>query len=326
MDSYKYCPCNEWAYLFREEKKKALDLSRREISPYCVFFSWYINNECNYKCSYCKPQDIKTVFADINRWMGIWGAIYDKYGSCHIHISGGESFIYPDFIELIARLSKRHTLEFSTNLSGDIMPFIEKVGPDRARLGGSFHPEFADFDDFLKKVLLLNKSGYEVWVNYVAYPLHLKDMARYKTSVEEKGIRFSIQPFNGEYEGRDYPQNYTKEEKKLMNLGNIDDVNRETIDWRTDGTRSSIKGRLCRMGQMYARIYPDAEVYRCCAGGASRLGNLLNGTFRLLKEPMPCETDNCPCWKCMLVGREGHWSTYWTTPDRLNLKGKEYGE
>jgi MoaA/NifB/PqqE/SkfB family radical SAM enzyme len=291
-----------------------------EIAPFCVFFSWYLNNECNYQCSFCKPQDIKTVFATTDKWIQIWDGLYERYGACHLHISGGEPFIYPNFIELISRLSQKHTLEFSTNLSMDIQPFIDNISPHRARLGGSFHPEFSQFERFFKKILLLKDKGFEVWVNYVAYPSHLPEMGKYKRLVEEQGIRFSIQPFNGTFSGREYPRQYTDEEKMLMADGGLDDVNKETIDWRTDGAKSSIKGKLCRMGQVYARIYPNAEVYRCCGNGALRLGNLLDGSFRLLEEPLACECDNCPCWRCMMVGKEEYWMQYWTTPERENLR------
>lgn len=312
-------------------KKENLSLENKVIKsdlveatpPYCVFFSWYLNNECNYQCSFCKPQDIKTVFAGTDRWIEIWERIYDKYGSCHIHISGGEPFIYPNFIKLISRLSEKHTLEFSSNLSMDIRPFIDNISPLRARLGGSFHPEFADFVRFFDKIIKLKDKGFEVWVNYVAYPEHLKDMGRYKKLVEEKNIRFSIQPFNGSFAGRTYPANYTEEENKLMTAGSLDNVNKDTIEWRTSGGKSLTKGQLCRMGQMYARIYPNAEVYRCCGNGALRLGNLLQEDLCLLDEPRTCECDNCPCWKCMLVGKDKYWVGFWTTPNRENLKGKE---
>lgn len=322
----EHCPCNEWKFLMVEENDniaKEIPNLWTSTPPYCVFFTWYLNNECNYKCSYCKPQDIKTIFIGIDKWINIWDGIYDKYGGCHIHISGGEPFIYPDFIELITRLSKKHTLEFSSNLSVDIKPFIENIRHDKARFGGSFHPEFANFDDFLKKILLLKENGFEVWVNYVAYPPHLKEMAKYKKLVEESGIPFSILPFNGKFSGREYPQNYTDDEKKLMTFDDSNEVNKETIDWRTDSKKSSVKGKLCRMGQMYARIYPDAEVYRCCGNGALRLGNLIDKTFKLLEEPMPCECDNCPCWRCMLVDKEEHWPAHWTTPRHLNLEKRE---
>ena len=160
-------------------------------------------------------------------------------------------------------------------------------------------------------------------MNYVAYPPILKKMAEYKKAVEEIEIRFSILPYNGEFEDRKYPQDYTGLEKSLlMGAGGLDDVNKDTIDWKTDEKRSSQKGQLCRMGQMYARFYPDGEVYRCCGNGALRLGNLLDGTFKLLEEPLLCECDNCPCWKCMLVDKEDYWVKYWINPGRTNLIGK----
>lgn len=323
--SFEHCPCNEWVFLLCNRDKAEGDTAiaaRDSIPPYRVFFSWYINTECDYKCSYCKPEDLKTAFVDVKKWIDVWDEVYNKYGSCNIHFSGGEPFLYPRFMKLIKKLSKKHTLEFSTNLSIDIGPFIKAVGPERARLGGSFHPGFSNFDDFLRKVSLLHKHKYEVWVNYVAYPPHLKDMERYKQAVEALGIRFSIQPFNGEHEGRHYPGGYTDDEKLIMNSGHVDEVNRETIDWRTDNKKSSTKGRLCRMGQMYARIYPDAEVYRCCGNGALRLGNMLDGTFKLLEEPLPCECDNCPCHKCMLADKEKYWPTFWGVAGRANLKRK----
>jgi MoaA/NifB/PqqE/SkfB family radical SAM enzyme len=291
-------------------------MDRRLIPPHRVFFSWYINNECNYKCSFCNPQNYKTVTIGPDKWVAIWDEIYERYGECHIHISGGEPFIYPRFIELITCLSKKHTLEFSTNLSCDIKSFIDNISPKRARLGGSFHPEFANFDEFLKKISLLKNRGFDVWVNYVAYPPHLKDMVGYKKVVEVSlpGVLFAIQPFSGEFQGHKYPQDYTREERSLMDLKDSHEVNKETFDWRTDNSKNSVKGELCRMGQMYARIYPNANVYRCCVNGALNLGNLLDGTFALLEEPIPCEYDNCPCWKCMLVNKENHWKNYWLTP------------
>jgi organic radical activating enzyme len=291
-------------------------LDRKLIPPHRVFFSWYISNVCNYKCSFCTPENIKTISVDLEQWVIIWDGIYDRYGECHIHISGGEPFIYPKFMELIACLSRKHTLEFSTNLSCDIKSLIDNISPKRASLGGSFHPEFANFNQFFRKVALLKRKGFNVWINYVAYPPHLKDMAKYKMAFATSlpGVFFVIQPFSGKYAGCDYPQGYTAEEKKLMEFNENSEVNKGTIDWRTDDKKSSVKGKFCRMGQMYARIYPNAEVYRCCGNGASRLGNLVDRTFRLSEEAVPCECDNCPCWKCMLVGKEDYWKNHWRTP------------
>lgn len=330
----EYCPCNEWAFLLVEGKEETLDflpvqkeildeekkevkiLPRALISPYQVFFSWYINNECNYKCSYCLPENIKTINIKMERWFEIWDKIFDRYGCCHIDISGGEPFLYPSFIELIKYLSQKHTLQFSTNLSWDIKPFIENIKPRRARIGASLHPEFVNFKEFLEKLKALKEKGFNIWVNYVGYPPILKFMSEYKRDVEEQRISFSILPFSGEYNGRAYPQGYTEEEKQLLMIFD-DAVNKNTIEWRTEKGRNNTKGELCRMGQMYARIYPDGEVHRCCNKDVLRLGNLVDGTFSLLEEPMPCESDNCLCWKCMLVDKEDYWQNYWRAPSAL---------
>lgn len=294
------------------------------VAPYRVFFTWDVHYRCNYKCSYCnaqKPEQddfIEARYLEVDKWIAIWDDIYKKYGSCEIQLTGGEPFIYPGIMDLITRLSKIHTLEFSTNLSWEIGPFIENISPERARIGVSFHPEFIDFNRFLEKVLILKNNGFEVWVNYVAYPPLLKDMPKYKLEVERAKMHFSILPFSGKFEGRSYPDDYLEFERRIMNGDDNDIVNKKTISWKTEKQNITTKGKLCRMGQMYAKIHPDGEAYRCCAIGSTKLGNLIDGTFKLLEEPLVCEYGQCPCWRCMLVGQEDNWSRHWVVPRRNN--------
>lgn len=291
-------------------------------SPHRVFFTWDIHYRCNYKCSYCNAQKpgqddfIEARYLEVAQWIAIWRDIYKRYGSCEIQLTGGEPFTYPKIMDLITQLSKIHTLEFSTNLSWDVEPFIKNITPDRARIGVSFHPEFIDFNLFLDKALRLKNSGFEVWVNYVAYPPILKDMPKYKLEVEKAGMNFSILPFTGVFDGRSYPDEYLESERKIMNCDDINIFNKKTIDWKTGEQKNKTMGRLCRMGQRYAKIHPDAEAYRCCGIGSSKLGNLITGTFELLEEPAHCECEQCPCWRCMLVGKEEDWSPHWVIPKR----------
>lgn len=318
------CKCNEYAFLLLDEDEQVEELneniasSRSLVPPYKVFFTWDLNRECNYRCSYCaqvKMNDPVYPYPGIERLLEIWNDIYKRYGTCHIHISGGEPFVYPYFMELIEQLTKIHTLEFSTNLYWDIERFIKNISPDRAQLGVSYHPEFADFEIFFKKTKLLKENGFNVWVNYVAYPPQLETLPIYKEKVETEGIKFSILPFNGEYEGRKYPDNYTTEEKKKLKFyTETDEVNERMFNWRTDKNISDTKGKLCRMGQMYARIYPDGNVQACCGQNATMLGNFYQGIFNLLNEPIFCKLDNCPCWKSMLVGKEEEWEKHWRFP------------
>ena len=69
------------------------------------------------------------------------------------------------------------------------------------------------------------------------------------------------------------------------------------------------KIKLCRMGENYAFIKPNGDVERCCKNH-SNLGNIINGTFRLLEQSKECYISDCSCWRRMLVGKKGL-SKYW---------------
>ena len=202
-----------------------------------------------------------------------------------------------------------HIVEFTTNLSFDIQPILAQIVPPRARFGTSFHPGLANLDEFLRKVMALRDRGFEAWVNFVPWPPFLGKLKEYKEAFESKGIKFVIQPFIGEYEGRQYPRGYTDDEKKLLGIF-TDEANARAIDFKTTN-ESNKKGKPCRMGQNYAFIHPDGETDRCCKDKTVKLGNVLSGTFRLLDEPIPCHADECNCWRCMLVEKEPEWVKYW---------------
>jgi len=275
---------------------------RKDIAPYRIFFTWDITYKCNYRCSYCSyggapgaREPVPTRYPSINKWVEVWQDIYEKYGSCEIHFAGGEPFIYPEFMDLIDRLSEMHTLEFSTNLFWNPDDFIERISSGRARIGVSFHPEFVDFGKFFQKALRLKEAGFEVWANYVAYPPIVKEMAEYKHNFEQSGISMSIFPFKGKYNGKEYPEGYTEEERDFLRKLSTYLRTEKTLDFAFIKEEQKPKRRFCRMGQMYAKLYPDGNAYNCCRENAPKLGNLLDGTFSLLEEPFLCEARSCPC-------------------------------
>jgi organic radical activating enzyme len=349
-----YCPCNEWASFLVDNNasgetqaaassakiilseteivapKQSID--RKAIAPNYVFVTWDMHYGCNYNCSYCntpkpwhKPGSWerdrdKVVYPGVDQWIRIWEDIYKRYGSCEIHITGGEPFIYPGFMELIGHLSKIHTLEIITNLFWNPDYFVKNFSPERVRIGTSFHPEFADLDDFLKKHLLLREHGFETWANYVAHPLQMEKMKEYWARFKELKISFNIQPYLGWYEGREYPAGYTDAELKNLRgcYDNEDIVNQKTIEWKTGSAKRNMRGRPCRMGQMYAKVYPLGDAYRCCAQDTAKIGNLIDGSFNLTEDPLPCDSPHCHCWRCMLAGEENGWAQHWVIPHKIN--------
>ena len=286
----------------------------RKYPPYKVFFSWEITYECNYRCSYChapKPYDVntkKTVYLKPDEWLNIWSEIYDNYGECEMVISGGEPFVYPEFVEIIKNISRLHIVELCTNLSSDIEP-IMNINPKRLRVGTSFHPEFAELKLFINKIKRLQDNGFEVWVNFVPWPPLFKEIKKIKGAFESEGIKVILQPFIGQYEGRQYPRGYTEEEKKYLGIFD-DETNTKTLEFKTT-SQSNKKGKLCRMGQNYGFIHPDGSVDRCCRDKSIQLGNIISKTFKLLEEPIPCQIDECNCSRAMLVETEPEWVKFW---------------
>jgi len=301
--------------------KEASKVSRQSIPPNRVFYTWDIHYACNYRCSYCffaKEWDVKAKenrYPDLVRWKEIWDDIFERYGSGHIHVSGGEPFTYPSFIDLVAYLTEKHTVEFDTNLSFDVLEFISKVKPGRVKFATAFHPELVSIDSYLKKALRLKKEGFDIGINYVAYPPQLDRMKKYKAAFGRHHISFDIMPFRGEYQGRIYPKEYIAGEKELIkNCDSNLAISTRMLDWY-DKDKTSRKGQLCRMGQMYTKIHPNGDAYRCCyIDDRGKLGNLIDGTFSLWEEARPCEYIECPCWTAMIVGREKEWLSHWVIP------------
>lgn len=309
-----------------------------------VFFTWDIHYQCNYYCTYCflhfepETSGIEAKYLGLQEWIGIWTDIYKRYGLCQISITGGEPFIYPDFIDLISRLQKWHTFEFSTNLSWDTDEFVKKVRPERVRINSSFHPEFVTLQDFINKILFLRNNKYSVTNTVVAYPPFLKDIAEYKSAFEKEGFGLIIFPYRGPYEDKKYPEAYTDSEKDfLKKLGasiggeankKLYEANKELYETRVERKVIREQDTVCHMGQRYAKIIPNGNAYRCCAAvnkDWGSLGNVTDNTFSFTKEPLLCSqrSKNCVCDRAMILGEEGQWIKRWDSIDKQPVTEKE---
>ncbi len=296
---------------------------RKDIPPYRACMTWLINNKCNYHCSYCQnefkePEGFKVLTPE--EWFSVWKMIYDKYGTVAVQITGGEPAVYPKLFEILKKISKMHHIEIQSNLTWDPQQLIENVPPDRvSRVGASFHREFVNFDIFLEKMCKLKYAGYKVEITYVAYPPFLEEGKDYLKISKEADVPFSVLSFQGEYQGKRYPESYNKAEIELLkelnlSIGNYAeamvewDIEHKVVVDKIEEAEDILK--TCRMGQMYAWILPNGNAFRCCKSPIS-LGNIMNGTFSLLEEAEPCRLKNCICWRSMVVGEEERWRERW---------------
>lgn len=300
-------------------------------------FTWDIHYACNYRCTYCyfsdRWQELEksNVYPGIEKWIQVWDAIYAKYGSCYIHISGGEPFCYPDIMDLVAKLVQRHTLGFDTNLFFDIPLFLKKVsGAGRIGFSATFHPDSITVDEYLCNVKQLRAAGYTIKsVNFVAYPPHIRLIREYRSKIEREGLTMTILPYRGMYEGKEYPQSYSEEEKECVwgvqakkpSPPAADTPARPAtvsmLNWY-GGDKGGREGKMCKMGEVYSKVHPDGTAHRCCMTWENwgRLGNMLDGSFSFYDAPRPCPYAKCSCSSAMIVGEEQGWRDHWLNRTR----------
>ncbi|MBN2407436.1 MAG: radical SAM protein [Elusimicrobia bacterium] len=297
------------------------------------FFTWDIHYDCRYRCEYCffsgKWEELqkKNVYPGIEKWISVWDGIHGRYGSCHVHITGGEPFDYPGIFELTGAIAEKHTLGFDTNLSFDVGRFIKTVkNPEKIGFSNAFHPGYEDMGGYIDKLLKLRDAGCKVHgMNFVAYPPNLGKLAEYRRLAGEKGFNITVMPFRGEYAGREYPGAYTEEERMMIEGKNgspgdkkeegdtaAGKPTRDMLDWY-GGDRNTREGKLCMMGQVYAKVHPDGNAHRCCMTWENwgLLGNMLEGTFSFYDGPRECPYAECSCPFAMIVGEERRWKDHW---------------
>jgi MoaA/NifB/PqqE/SkfB family radical SAM enzyme len=261
-----------------------------------IKFAWDIHYRCNFRCPYCwfykdwAKIGKRSIYLTPDEWMIHWKRVYDRYGEVKIEIVGGEPFIYPNFIELVKKLSFLHLVKVTTNLSGDIEHFAKEISPQRVDLDLNFHILFINLETVIKKTLILKNAGFKGGVCYLAYPPQMDRIEYLSGEFRKAGINFALAAFWGEYNGKQYPAAYTEEERKMMHpfLGDIDRITYHL-------NAQSPKGKLCNAGHRYASIQADGNVVRCGTLSNKSIGNILDKNFDLLKNPLPCEADFCPC-------------------------------
>ncbi|MBN1823125.1 MAG: radical SAM protein [Endomicrobiales bacterium] len=263
-----------------------------------VNFEWNIVYSCNFRCPYCFFKDKWEEYGKRNRFPGVawwkefWKGISERYGRCTMVITGGEPFLYPDFIELIKEITKyHHPINISTNGTFDADRVAALLDPAKISMSLSFHPGFNGLKDILAKQRGLKEKGFQMGdINLCCYPPFFERLDEWVSEVRLAGEFLRVIPFVGTYNGKDYPFSYSKEERKVLGMGEV---------WENNVKR---KGKLCKAGMKGALIYPDGKVGRCGQIGERRvLGNIFEKELVLLKEPEVCDAEICPCLESEVV-------------------------
>jgi MoaA/NifB/PqqE/SkfB family radical SAM enzyme len=281
--------------------------------PERVQFQWQIQYACNYRCPYCvfegqwesvlklDRKDIKT-----EDWIAVWKRMHRDYGAGDIFITGGEPSYYRNFVGLLRELTELHYVSFDTNLSwswDDLKTFVATVGKRSIRLDTSFHSHSVSVEEYIAKASFLRDNGINYVCRLVAWPPLLPKVEEYRAAFDKAGLTFVVYPFNGSWEGKDYPGAYTDAERDLIR-GRTEELrgdpkNGDQADYvghMVNMHREPPAGRLCRSGFIYARVLPDGTVYRCQpyeSRWQEPLGNIFEEGFALRSEPTLCKSQWC---------------------------------
>lgn len=287
-------------------KTKAIDLfenfnssnkfSIAETDCFNDFYSmaYQINYECNFNCFYC----ITGQQNKINNYLD-YTQIADAFNKTNktwlIGFTGGEPFVFPNFIKLLSALSKKHYFDINTNLSTkSIYDLTTIYDVDKIIcIYAAFHVQervrLGLVDDFINKVLFLQKNNIRVIVNYLAHPIYLDRVKDDFDFLKSKGIKsLSPKKFIGEYNNKIYPDAYTKNEIELLkSLKNCFELDLVDFDQNT-------KGRRCLAGKKYFFMTPDGELFQC-SSVYKKHGNFFKGNFRFNILTKKCPSSHCGC-------------------------------
>ncbi|MBI5241197.1 MAG: radical SAM protein [Elusimicrobia bacterium] len=268
-------------------------------------FNWDINWVCDYGCPYCwfhgKWEELRprSPALPVERILRAWERTHARYGPAKVSITGGEPLLYPGFTEIVAGISRRHAVEVISNLSRDVSGLVASCRGREVTVNPSFHPLRADAEVFIPRALALKEAGMLKAVTVVAWPPLVARLAELQALFRGKGLSLTVQPFQGEHDGRRYPEAYTPEQRRGIEP-DLGSRGGETFRMGAMTTR----GRLCHAGRRYAVIHPDGTAQRCggAAGEDRVLGNFFSDGFSLLESPRPCASDSCPCneWAFLL--------------------------
>jgi len=262
-----------------------------------------MNTSCNYRCSYCTQRFID----DRGRWARdlprFLAAFARLPGDWEIKLSGGEPFVHPNFLDAVAGLANiGFTVSVVTNFSmtpGRLEQFLDLVGEHLGVLSCSLHLEYVDIHDrpgkrdtvgaFIERACFAQArapTGASVCVTCVATRDNLPQLEQLRTRFEAAGLTFKTQP---EKQDREVINYSAHEREALIKLGGHN---------LTGAIAPDYGGQPCWAGARYFIVDDRGEAYRCYPARRyrmERLGNLLDGSFRLGPMPAPCRYRYCNC-------------------------------
>jgi len=260
---------------------------------------WQVCGVCNYDCSYCiQSKKYRVGHPSPEQVTGFLEFFAQLPGRWEIKMTGGEPFAFRGFMErIIPGLVERtsHTISVLTNLSAPLSILERFAALTRGRLGivsASIHLEHVDVDAFAAKAARFRAAidpDAAMVINAVAVPGRLDKVAAARAAIEAVGLKLFPQLMKVKGGVHDYDAD---DRERLVQLVGRAPTPREA------NLSPSYRGRLCWTGVEYFVLTQTGDGWSCRTAkrfSEGYLGNVLDGSFSLAPEPLPCAYDICPC-------------------------------
>jgi len=284
------------AILAQAEARMRAGLYRPEAT---MLFTWYVGRHCNFRCPYCTLdwEALARTPLPLGRALLAWRRWHESHGIVQICCTGAEPMCRPEVVRTLGEISRWHVLDITTNLRFPASALDVFPTPERVFFTTSYHPSprpgvRQSVAEFRRRLATVREQGFRVTgVSVVAYPPLIPQLAAVKAEFEGAGEHFSVHLFRGEFEGRQFPDEYRPDESEALALllGGRDQL---------DGARPKATfGSPCWTGSRYFLITAEGVAYRCWGAVAEpALGSFYRGEPHRAEVPHPCPVAaGCPC-------------------------------
>lgn len=241
---------------------------------------------CNYHCEYCSgprvkkslrrgrtKEDADTLIRFFQQTEKTW----------LLGLSGGEPTIHPQFYHFVNSLKSKHFFYMFSNLSFDVTQFMKSVPAERVQfLKLSLHPK-GDMKLFFDNFTTLHRNGYNPVAIMVSAPGEFKRATRLYEFCHQYEYPFTFSVMEGPYRGKNYPADYTEEERTFIERYTAEPGNLIRLISKTSGGMNTFKLN-CQAGSTSFMLDMETGVVQRCESDKTVFGNVYDGTFT----PEPC--------------------------------------
>jgi hypothetical protein len=266
-------------------------------------------SKCNFSCSYCiaghgdmSMDDDGDLVVEDDAWDGPrFERIVENIKKLPLRMNirlrvPGEIFLNKRLLagaKSLARSPNVRSLNILTNLSLSLDYYqrvLADVDPSRWAFVASFHAtEIKDSERWIQTAVYMHRT-FDFCVALVAHPPLLNQIAARKKRLEAEGLEVFVQAYIGLHNGKQYPQAYTEEERRLLRTVMYSRHDYEfLVELR--------KPQLCNAGHRSFYVHETGKVTPCGMGYyPGFLGDLsVSPEVALNPKPQMCPFQACQC-------------------------------